>query len=222
MSWKNEVFKNFKLYAITDLGTESPEELKKIESAYQGGADIVQLRSKVLTDAAMLRIGRAMRSLADRYQKLFFVNDRVDLALAADADGVHVGQEDLPVAEIRKICDHQKKSLWIGKSTHTVEQALQGVREGADYIGVGPIFGTPTKPDYPPTGLELMERVRDKIRIPWVAIGGINEENLETVLKIGAERVAVVRAIFAAEDIENATRKLRDQIERANQHVVKN
>lgn len=200
MSWKKEVFSNFKLYAVTDLREESTDLLKKIEQVYQGGADIVQLRSKNLPDAVLFRLGQKIRQIADASHKLFFVNDRADLAIAADADGVHLGQDDLPVAVVRELCAKARKTLWIGKSTHSLEQGLAAVKENPDYIGVGPVFETPTKPGYRPAGLDYVSQVAEKLSIPFVAIGGINRQNLPQVLNAGAKRVAVVRALFDSAD----------------------
>ncbi len=144
MSWKEKVFANFKLYAVTDLRENSPEALEKIEAVYQGGADIVQLRSKTLSDRELLEIGRKIRILADRTQKLFFINDRPDLAMILQADGVHLGQDDLPVAEVRRLFAKSNFKAWIGKSTHSLEQGLKAVEEEPDYLGGGPVFATPT------------------------------------------------------------------------------
>lgn len=207
------VFENFRLYAVTDLKSDDPAILKSIDRAYQGGADIVQLRSKILPDAALYAIGLKIRKIADRRGKLFFVNDRIDVALAVFADGLHVGQDDLPVAVIRKLCRHCGRKLWIGKSTHSLAQARAAEREGVDYIGVGPIFPTPTKGQYKPVGLDLITQVRRQIRLPFVVIGGIDRSNIHQVLNAGAVRVAVVRALFSAEDSKHAAEELRRVIE---------
>ena len=210
MSWKKSVFENFKLYAVTDLREEDPAIFRKVEAAYRGGADIVQLRSKNLTDASLYRMGIRMRKIASRFRKLFFVNDRPDLALAVGADGIHVGQDDLPVRFVRKIVG---KKFFVGLSTHNLAQALQAAGEDADYIAVGPIFGTPTKPTYRPVGLDLIRKLRGRIRIPFVCIGGIDQKNIRDVLKAGASRVAVVRAIFDAPDPFRAAQTLKETLE---------
>ena len=212
MSWKKSVFKSFKLYAVTDIKTADEPILEKVRAAYQGGADIVQLRSKTLSDRKLCEIGKGIKRLAARYRKLFFVNDRLDLALATGADGLHLGQEDLPIESVRMICEKMGRSLWIGKSTHSLAQALKAQKEGADYIGVGPIFSTPTKPGCPTVGLDLIQQVKSKIKIPFVAIGGINEKNIAQVCEAGAERIAVVRAIFSRENIYAAAKQLRAQL----------
>ena len=212
MNWKEKVFEGFRLYAVTDLGAESPEALQKIEAAYRGGADIVQLRSKVLADAALIRLGLRIRKIAEKSRKLFFMNDRLDLALATGADGVHLGQDDMPVRMVRKLAVQAGRKIWIGKSTHDLKQALAAVNEGADYIGVGPVFATPTKPHVKSVGLKFVKQAAARIRIPWVAIGGIDLGNIRAVVEAGAARVAVVRAIFAAQDPEDAARKLKYQL----------
>jgi thiamine-phosphate pyrophosphorylase len=214
MGWKEKVFDDFRIYAVTDLRVEGPNALKGIEAAYRGGADIVQLRSKVLPDAALIRLGSRIKKIAERNRKLFFVNDRVDLALAIGADGVHLGQEDIPVAVARKLAKRAGLKIWVGKSTHSLKQALAAVNEGADYIGVGPVFETPTKPHTKSVGLRFVKQAAVKVRIPWVAIGGIDRGNIRDVIAAGASRVAVVRAIFAVKDPESAVRELKHQLYR--------
>ena len=199
MTWKKEFLKNFKLYAVTDVRENDSLDmlLEKIDSAYRGGADIVQLRAKKLNDLQIFQLGRKIRQIADKYKKLFFLNDRADLAIACGADGVHVGQDDLPIAVIRKM----NPELLIGKSTHSFEQALEAEKENPDYLGVGPVFATPTKPDYRPAGLEFVKQAAERISLPFVAIGGIDLTNIEQVLKAGATRIAVVRAVFSRKDL---------------------
>lgn len=213
MNWKNRVFANFKLYAVTDLADDSPSQLEKIAAVYKGGADIIQLRSKKLSDRSLFEIGKKIRALADKYQKLFFVNDRADLALAVEADGVHLGQNDLPVETVRSFLKKAGVSIWIGKSTHSLEQGMRALDEHPDYLGVGPVFETPTKPGYKPAGLQYVAQAAEKFKIPFVAIGGINEANLNQVLEAGAHKIAVVRAVFDAQDSYQATCRLREMME---------
>ncbi len=208
---KLEIIKKIKLYAVTDLVTPERTVLKDIEDAYRGGADVVQLRSKKISDLDFFDIGKEVRKLADRYKKLYFVNDRIDIALSTHADGLHLGQNDLPVAMARKIA----RNLLLGKSTHSLEQALATAEEAVDYIGVGPVYGTPTKPGYSPVGLDLIRAVAHKIKKPFIAIGGIGRDNVTEVLRAGASRIAAVRAIFAAENVYEATKQLRKIIEDA-------
>ena len=213
MGWKEQVFRSFRLYGVTDIRVEGPEVLRKIELAYRGGADIVQLRSKMLPDAALIRLGLKIRKIAQRQKKLFFLNDRVDLALVTGADGVHLGQDDMPVRMARELARRAGRKLWIGKSTHSLSQGLAAVKEGVDYIGVGPVFATPTKPNVRSVGLKFVEQAASRVRIPWVAIGGIDLGNISGVMNAGATRIAVVRAVFAAKDPESAARELKLQLE---------
>lgn len=212
MSWKKEVFESFKLYAVTDVRAEDSGILKRIDEAYAGGADIVQLRAKGVSDRYLYEIALKICQIANRRRKLFFVNDRPDLALAVNADGVHLGQEDLPVAFVRGLARKFGRRILIGKSTHSIAQARMTVKEKVDYIGVGPVFKTPTKPDYKPAGLKFVAQAAREIKIPFVCIGGIDLFNLEQVLSAGAKRIAVVRAIFSSRRPYEATRKLREKI----------
>lgn len=213
MSSKREVFENFKLYAVTDIKDGSRDILDRVEAAYRGGADIVQLRAKQMPAGELLLLAARIRRIAEKAGKLFFVNDRPDIAIAAEADGVHVGQDDMPVERVRQYISNSGFPLLIGKSTHTVEQAVAAETEGVDYIGVGPVFQTPTKPDYAPAGLEFVKQVSERIKLPFVCIGGIDLNNIEQVLAAGAKRIAVVRAIFSSEDPYESARQLRGKIE---------
>lgn len=209
MDWKEKAVNDFCLYAVTDLKAENGTVLEKIERAYRGGADVVQLRTKVLSDAAQVRLGLKIQKIATRQRKLFVVNDRVDLALTVQADGVHLGQEDMPVKMARALARRAGRRIWIGKSVHDMAQALNAVKEGADLLGVGPVFVTPTKPAAGAVGLEFVKQVKKRIRIPWVAIGGIDLVNLPGLIAAGATRVAVVRAVFAAKDPGKASEQLK-------------
>ncbi len=212
MSWKKECLKDFKLYAVTDLKEEDPEIFAKIKGALRGGVDIVQLRSKSLSDLELLKLGKEIRKLTLKFKKLFIVNDRIDLALAVEADGVHLGQNDLPIKTARQMIG--RRDVIIGCSTHSLKQAMQAEREGADYIGFGPIFETPTKPTYQPLGLDMIRQVMKQVRIPVVCIGGINRSNIAEVIGAGAEKIAVVRAIFAAADPCRAALELKGLLSR--------
>lgn len=199
-----------KLYSIVDrsvLGVRDPVEVA--EAAIRGGAECIQWRDKNSSDREFLEAALRLRILTRRHSIFFVVNDRVAVALLAKADGVHVGHEDLSVAEVRSLAG---SSLCIGRSTHSLSEALEAQEQGADYIGVGPIFPTPTKPDYPAVGLQLIREVKPRLKIPWVAIGGIDLENLPLVLSAGATRVAVVRAVAGASDPEAAARSLKDAL----------
>jgi thiamine-phosphate pyrophosphorylase len=208
MDSKRKSLKEFKLYAITELTQDGPAVIHTIREALRGGVDIIQLRSKSLSDYSLVRLGRKIREMTLEYEKLFIMNDRVDLALAIDADGVHLGQADLSIEEARSVMGVRDKI--IGKSTHSLQQAEAASREGADYIGFGPIFETPTKPTYRPVGLTHIGDVLKKVHIPVVCIGGINEQNIRSVVESGADRVAVVRAIFQSKDPRESAVHLRE------------
>ncbi|PSB38084.1 thiamine phosphate synthase [filamentous cyanobacterium Phorm 46] len=181
------------LYLVT-----SPRDnlLQVVEAALQGGLTLVQYRDKTSDDAVKLDNVRKLCELCHRYDALLIVNDRVDLAIASDADGVHLGQQDLPVSEARKLLGPGRI---IGRSTTNAEEMQRAIDEGADYIGVGPVYSTPTKPDKQAAGLDYVRYAADKSPVPWFAIGGIDINNLDEVLNAGAQRVATVRSIMEAE-----------------------
>lgn len=200
-------FADCRLYVIVDRSAVGGRDPARVaEQAIRGGADCIQWRDKSAPDGPFLEAAERLRELTRRTGTLFVVNDRLDAALACGADGVHLGHEDLPVATARSLAGDR---LLIGRSTHSLAEAKAAQAEGADYIGVGPVFATPTKPDYPAVGLELLRQIGAAIRIPWVAIGGIDLQNLPLVLSAGAARVAVVRAVAAASDPEAAARALK-------------
>ncbi|MBI3318071.1 MAG: thiamine phosphate synthase [Candidatus Omnitrophica bacterium] len=192
---------------MVDRGVlQGRDPLEVAEAAIQGGADCIQWRDKSAPDGKFLAAARELRELTRRQETLFVVNDRVDVALCVGADAVHLGHEDLPVKEARGMV---RDRMAIGRSTHSLEEARQAEADGADYIGVGPVFSTPTKPDYPAVGLELLKQMASTIRIPWVAIGGIDRQKLPLVLSAGASRIAVVRAVAGDPDPASAARLLK-------------
>ena len=197
------------LYVISGDG-EPGAQADSLCAAVDGGADVVQLRNKIADKGRLLEAARRVAAHARAHGALFIVNDHVDLAIAASADGVHLGQEDLPPAAARAIWPG---SHLVGRSTHSLEQALAAVREGVDYIGVGPVFATPTKAGRPAVGLGLLGRVRDSVDLPWFAIGGIDAGSLGEVLAAGAHRVAVVRAVCSAADPSRAAAQLRARLD---------
>lgn len=202
--------REFRLYAITDRACSKSKDLKEIvESLAKGGADVIQVREKLLSTRALIKIGFELKKIAKKFGSLLIVNDRTDVAYAIGADGVHLGQEDLPIEFARKFLGRKRL---IGISTHSLSQAFLAQDSGADYIGLGPIFATPTKPEYKPIGLKPINRASWHLKIPFVAIGGINSENLEEVIKAGASRVAVVRALMEPDDICDATRLFKERL----------
>jgi thiamine-phosphate pyrophosphorylase len=192
-----------RLYLIT---AARPDLGEFLAAAVRGGVDVVQLREKNLPDRDLLPVLEEARELTHRLRVPLVVNDRPDLALLVGADLVHVGQEDLPVAAVRRL------GLAVGLSTHAPEEIDAA---SADYIGVGPVFATPTKPGRPSVGLELVRHAAAHARVPWFAIGGIDVSNAEAVVAAGATRLAVVRAIGDAPDPERAARALLAALDRA-------
>lgn len=198
------------LYVISgQCFTPDRELLRVMEQALAGGATVIQLREKNMTVREMVEVGAKLQELARQHRATFIINDHVDVALAIDADGVHLGQDDLPVSKARAMLGPKKI---IGLSTHSLEQALEASSLPLDYLGVGPVFTTPTKPDARPVGLELLTKVFRRLTVPFVAIGGIEEINLEQVLAAGAKNVAVIRAVVAADDVTEAARRLKARI----------
>ena len=180
-----------------------------LEAALRGGVDIVQLREKDASvgDEAILIAARVFRDACDAHGALFVLNDRPDLAAAAHADGVHVGQDDMPIAEARSLVG---EDVLLGRSTHTPEQVEDAAVADVDYFAVGPVHATPTKPGRPAVGLELVRHAAGAPRaMPWFAIGGIDPSNVDAVVAAGATRVVVVRALTEAADPEATARTLR-------------
>jgi thiamine-phosphate pyrophosphorylase len=184
--------------------------LETIRQALKGGVDIVQLRDYQTLDGRLLQIATSLRQVTLAYGALFIVNNRPDIALLSEADGAHVGQGDLPVRLARKILGGNKI---VGLSTHSAEQARGAVVQGADYIGVGPVFDTPTKQGRPGVGLGLVTDVAQlNLSLPAFAIGGIDLKNLANVKKAGAKGVSVVRALVDADDPEAAAREMKEAL----------
>lgn len=199
----------FDIYVITDRSlSHGLSEAEVAERAYRGGADAVQLRMKNIDGKEMLEQAKIIKNLADEYSKFFIVNDRVDIAMLSDADGVHLGQKDIPVENARKIMGDDKI---IGVSVQTVEEAVKAQEGGADYLGVGSIFQTSTKQDAVQSlGLDAIFSIKNAVDLPLVAIGGINRGNIRDVIKAGADTAAVISAAVAQEDIAKSVHELRD------------
>lgn len=172
-------------YVIT-----SGNHIKIAREACKGGARIIQYRDKNSSAKEMLRIADKIRGITAEFNSLFIVNDFVDIALLSKADGIHLGQDDVPVDRAREIIPD---NFLVGISTHSLEQALEAEGKGADYIGIGPVFATPTKKSYNPIGLELVKEVVEKVNVPAVAIGGLNIENINKLVKVGVKNFAMIR-----------------------------
>lgn len=196
-----------RLYAVTDrtwLGKESLEEA--VEAALRGGVTILQLREKQAPHEELVKTAMRLKPLCRRYGVPLIINDDVEAALEADADGVHVGQEDMAVAEARRILGPEKI---IGASAHNREEALEAQRQGADYLGSGAVFGSSTKKEATTLSREELTAVCRAVSIPVAAIGGITEENCLELAGTGVSGIAVVSALFAAADKEEAAARLR-------------
>lgn len=195
-----------RLYFVTDAEVA----METLSAALANGVDMVQLRDHGATDGELLACAARMRMVCDEYGALLWVNDRPDLALMADADGVHVGQDDMPVAEVRA---EVGPDVLIGLSTHSPAQFAAGSASGADQLSAGPVHATPTKPGRPAAGLDYVRHAAaQRPPQPWFAIGGIDCGNVGAVLAAGAQRIVVVRAIAAAADPAVAARELSDAL----------
>ena len=198
---------NMLLYAVTDRAwTGRQSLLEQVECALKGGATCVQLREKELDESALLEEAIQMKQLCARYGVPFIVNDNVEIAIQCGADGVHVGQSDMEAGHVRQMVGDK---MMIGVSARTVEEALAAQAAGADYLGVGAMFSTSTKLDAHVLGYQTLKDICAAVDIPVTAIGGINEENMMRLSGSGVDGVALVSAIFAAEDIEAACRRLK-------------
>ena len=195
-----------RLYAVTDRAWVGKQSLaEQVAAALRGGVTCVQLREKELDEERFLREAEEIFSLCKRYRVPFFINDNVALALRCHADGVHVGQDDMDVAEVRRLVGQE---MMIGVSVHTVEEARTAAEGGADYLGVGAMFATSTKTDASLVTKETLRAICDAVSIPVVAIGGINKSNLLELAGTGVDGVALVSAIFSAADIAAECRRL--------------
>lgn len=200
------------LYFILDhTATQGRPEMQVAEQALQGGASVLQLRDKVREKGIQLDVALALKDLCQRYEALFIVNNDPDLALAVNADGVHLGQRDFPLSVARQILPLDRI---IGISAATYDEARQAEVDGADYIAVGSIYPTQSKTDTRPAGLETLRRVRGLTKRPLVAIGGINLENIQDVLEAGADAIAVISAVAGAPDPGQAAEQLVNRFRR--------
>lgn len=198
------------LYAVTDRSWVGRQTLyEQIEAALRGGATLVQLREKNLMEKEYVEEAVKVKDLCRRYNVPLIINDHVDVALKSGADGVHVGIEDTPVWEIRK---RVPKDFIIGATAKTVEQAQNAEKAGADYLGVGAVFPSPTKKNAIRITTEQLKEICLSVSIPTVAIGGISLDNVMEIQGGGMDGIAVVSAIFAAEDIQKATAELKEKV----------
>ena len=208
---KNEISRdNYVLYAVTDRRWLNGKKLSDaVEHAVRGGAGMVQLREKDLDDETFLEEALKLKELCAKYKVPLIINDNTEVALRADADGVHVGQSDLDAADVRGLIGKDKI---LGVSAHSLEEALLAVKHGADYLGVGAAFATGSKTDVNVISHDIYSEICSNVTIPVVAIGGIDADNIAELKGSGISGAAVISAIFAADDIEAAARKLKERI----------
>lgn len=210
---KKRLLKNAKLYVLLDKGLMGNRDLEKITyELVRGGAEIIQYRDKISEDKEYLENAKVIQKILRRYRIPFIINDRLDVAWYINADGVHLGQEDLPIATAKKLL---KKNRIIGRSAETVEQAVKAEKEGADYIGVGPMFYTATKKIEAVRGVKLLNSVLKKVRIPCFAIGGIDLTNLGLILEAGGDKIVVGSAILKSRDVTATCRNFLHRLESA-------
>ncbi|MBE6047864.1 MAG: thiamine phosphate synthase [Clostridium sp.] len=199
---------NFILYAVTDRRWLNGRELKDdVRKSLEGGVTFLQLREKSLDEKAFLEEAKQLKKLCAEYKVPFVINDNVDIAYKIDADGVHIGQDDMQVKDVRMKLGKDKI---IGVSAHTVEEAVLAEKEGADYLGVGAVFQTKSKKNVKAMPYDTLKAICEAVSIPVVAIGGIERENVEMLSGSGVCGIAVISAIYAEKDIIEATKKLKD------------
>ena len=197
---------DYSVYLVTDKDClQGRRLLDCVEQALRGGVTLVQYRAKSCDSLSMYREALELKRLCDSYDVPLIINDRLDIALAVGAAGLHVGQEDLPCAVVRRLVG---KDFLIGVSVHDVNEARQALQDGADYLGCGAVFSTQTKLDVDVMGLELLRKIRSSVSLPCVGIGGISPDNYAQVLATGVEGAAMVSTILGADDIEAQVRKI--------------
>jgi thiamine-phosphate pyrophosphorylase len=199
-----------RLYGIIDLSyVVRGDGAHIVEQMIDGGVDLMQIRGKNESIAELAGLATELHELAARFSIPLIMNDHAEIAARVPVEGVHVGQDDDSIQIVRQKAGHE---ILVGKSTHSVAQARAAQREGADYIGFGPIFATPTKPDYSPIGLEDIRRVHEEVNLPIFCIGGINIANLQSVIDAGAKRVVMVSALLKAHNIADYARCATDML----------
>jgi len=199
-----------RLYGIIDLSYVARSDVARVaEQMVEGGVDLIQLRGKARSIDELVDLAAELHQLTTKSSTPLIVNDHAEIAREIPAEGVHVGQEDDSIELARRKAHRQ---VLVGKSTHSFEQALAAQREGADYIGFGPIFATPTKPDYRPIGLSDVSRVHAEVSVPIFCIGGIDIDNLQNVIDAGAKRVVMVSALIKAHSIVDYARCATDML----------
>lgn len=201
-------FKDKKIYLVTDHRLEFDSLLKKVREALEAGVSLVQYRDKDVSTKVMVERGRKLKVLCDEFNSILLVNDRIDVALAIDADGVHVGQDDMDSKDARKILGLEKI---IGVSTKTLEESIKALESGADYLGCGAIYSTSTK-DTSVISIETLKEIRNKVKLPVYGIGGIKLDNITPELKENVDGVAVITAILDSGNIKETVNKFSEKL----------
>ncbi|GKU27471.1 thiamine phosphate synthase [Clostridium folliculivorans] len=205
---KNNI--DYKLYLVTDRGILKGRDITvAVEAAIKGGATLVQLREKDITTSDFYKVALKVKEVTSSYGVPLIINDRIDIALAVDAEGIHVGQSDMPCEIVRKIVGKDKI---VGVSTSTIEEAKKAEKDGADYIGVGAVFPTISKDDAKSVSIELLKAIKESVTIPVVAIGGISSKNVALLKPANIEGVAVISDILGKDDITLAAKELKELI----------
>lgn len=197
---------DYTLYLCTDRELMSSETIEEsVELAVKGGVTVVQLREKNCSSREFYELALSVKGITDKYHVPLIINDRVDIAMAVDADGVHIGQSDLPADVVRRLIGDDKI---IGVSAARLDEAVKAVKDGADYLGIGAMYATDTKTDARPVTMEALKQIRSEVDVPIVVIGGINLNTLQNFKNIGIDGLAVVSAIVAKQDVEGAAREM--------------
>lgn len=201
-------FKDKKIYLVTDHRLEFDSLLKKVREALEAGVSLVQYRDKDVSTKVMVERGRKLKALCDEFNSILLVNDRIDVALAIDADGVHVGQDDMDSKDVRKILGLEKI---IGVSTKTLEESIKALESGANYLGCGAIYSTSTK-DTSVISIETLKEIKNKVKLPVYGIGGIKIDNITPELKENVDGVAVITAILDSGNIKETVNKFSEKL----------
>ena len=212
---KKDLLHRIRLYVLisSSIVTKSVKETSRL--VIDGGADAIQLREKTISDSEFISLAGEVRDITTKRESLLIINDRIHIAREVNADGVHLGQQDMCALEARNIIGNEKI---IGVSTHSITQAKQAQKNGADYIAIGPIYPTSTKDYEPSVGIEIIREISGAVSIPFIAIGAITLDNLDEILKAGASRVAVCSAIIGAKDIYSTTRQFKEKLGETQAH----
>ena len=212
---KKDFLHRIRLYVLisSNIAKKSVKETARL--VIDGGADAVQLREKTISDSKFISLAREVRDITTKRGSLLIINDRVHVVRKVNADGIHLGQQDMSALEARNTIGDEKI---IGVSTHSITQARQAQKDGADYIAIGPIYPTSTKGHEPSVGIEILHEISEAVSIPIIAIGAITLENLDEVLKAGASRIAVCSAIIGSKDIYSSTRQFKEKLGETKVH----